>query len=98
MRTLVQDKPQAAQEELALFSVLAHAVFPGRTVLYCKEVAAATGTTPRHICDLCAEGTIKGAFNVGGEKNQRNVHFWRIPVSAYDLWIRQKSNLDLGKS
>ena len=81
------------QDELPLFSVLAHEVFPGRCSLYCHEVARATRTTPRHIRDLCAEGTIAGAFSISGDANERNVGYWRIPVSAYDAWIKRKSNI-----
>lgn len=72
-------------------SVLSLTCFKGRTVLHCSEVARAVGCTTRHIRDLCAEGTLKGAFNVAGDNNRRNGNFWRIPVSAYTHWIKGKT-------
>ena len=81
------------QEELPLFSVLAHDVFPGRNALLCHEVARVTRTTARHIRNLCADGTLEGAFSISGDKNESKVGYWRIPVSAYDAWLKRKSNM-----
>ena len=84
MRAHVRQPARATevQEELPLFSILAHHVFPGRTLLYCHEVARVMRCTARHIADLCEEGTIN-AVNIEGE-HARGVNFWRIPVAAYD--------------
>ena len=83
-----------AQEELPLSAVLTHTLFPGRTALRCEEVAHAVGVKPRHIRNLCADGTIIGAFSISNDRNEKRVGYWRIPVSAYDAWIRRKSNID----
>lgn len=85
-----------AQDELPFVgSIAPHTVFPGRTVLRCHEVARVMGCTARHIADLCAEGTIRGATNIAGENNRGNPSFWRIPVDAYEAWIKRRSNLDV---
>ena len=69
-------------------SALSAVAFPGRRVLTCREVATALGLSSRHIADLCDEGTILGAFDIGGHR----LKHWRIPVSAYDLWLKKRAN------
>ena len=97
-KTTAKDLSAEQQEELPLSSVLAHAVFPGRSSLYCHEVAHVTRTTPQHIRNLCMNGTIRGAFSISGRANEVKTGFWRIPVSAYDAWIVDNSNLAGGRS
>lgn len=70
--------------------LLAAKIFPGRQTLTCQEVAKVMAVTPRHIADLCAEGTIQ-AMNLSGEGNGRSLNRWRIPVAAYDAWVQAKS-------
>lgn len=55
----------------------------------CQDVAKVVGVSTRHIADLCSEGTIV-AVNIAGAHN-RKCNFWRIPASAYDAWIMNRS-------
>jgi hypothetical protein len=76
-----------AQKELPLNSILPHVLFPGRTTLRVAEVADALNCTIRHVIDLCQEGLIAGIdIKGGGNKSPRQSI--RIPVSAYDAYVR----------
>jgi hypothetical protein len=93
-----------AQEELALSSVLSHALFPGRTTLYVAEVAKALHTSEQQVLALIEEwqqtgttglrainianGPASAAFKAGN-KSARGCY--RIPVSGYDDFIRRAS-------
>lgn len=63
-------------------------LFPGRTVLYVSEVAEKLEVTEQHVFDLIEEGKLH-AVNVGGGTRK----FWRIPVSAYQAFLKVRSNL-----
>ena len=76
-----------------LSAILSATVFPGRVFVKCDEVAKVVGCTPRHIHNLCMDGTIRGAVCVGGDMNQKKAAFWRIPVAVYDAWVKRKSNI-----
>ena len=90
-------KHDPAQDELALTSVMSHAVFAGRTSLGVGEVAKTLHCTKDHIYDLISEGKIK-AVNIGGDPvvaggtNATNRKFWRIPVSAYDQFVKDNQS------
>lgn len=85
------------QHELALSSVMSHAVFPGRKSLHVREVADALRCTVQHVIDLISEGKIKavdiaGAPVEAGGTNQTDRRFWRIPVSAYDQFLKENQS------
>lgn len=82
--------PAPPQDELPLASVLSHAVFPGRTVLYVHEVAEALACTIQHVIDLIDEGRLR-AINIAGAGNKTNRSCWRVPVSAFDAFIRDSA-------
>ena len=84
-------KPAAADP---MKHMLSPVQFPGRAALSVRQVAEAVGATPHHIRDLCREGTIRGAVNIGEPVNTRRLNYWRIPCSAYDAWLRRKSNIE----
>ena len=87
------------QEELALSAVQAHALFPGRTTLYVKEVARALSMTEQQVVDLI-EGLqlhaldissgLKSPDNPRGNKTARS--YWRIPVSAFDAFVAARKS------
>lgn len=93
------------QEELALSSVAAHTVFPGRTTLYVAEVARALSIEPQQVIDLIVGGDLV-AIRISatrGEPQQSSemtregrtriprAH-WRIPVSAYDAFLQARKS------
>lgn len=81
----------SSQEELPLFSVLSHNIFPGRSSLYVHEVARALEITTPHVISLINEGLLD-AIEVTGKGNKTSREHWRIPVSAYDAYIRSRRN------
>lgn len=90
-----------AQHELPLTAALAHAVFPGRTLLIIAEVAEALKCTQQHVLDLVEEGQLVAVDIRGklagatakpsdmGNKSARRC--LRIPVSAYDTFIKARA-------
>jgi hypothetical protein len=83
--------PAFTQEELPLISVLAHTIFPGRKTLYVFEVADALSITDAHVISLINEGLLD-AIEVTGKGNKTSREHWRIPVSAYDDYLRRRRN------
>ena len=81
------------QDELPLSSVRPHVKFPGRTTLYVHEIASALQITGRHVLDLISEGKIQ-AVNIAGKNNATAREFWRVPVSEYDRYLRENSNVE----
>jgi len=79
------------QEELPLFSVLSHNIFPGRSTLYVHEVAKVLEITTPHVISLINEGLLD-AIEVTGKGNKTSREHWRIPVSAYDAYLRKRRN------
>lgn len=86
-----QTRATAHQDELPLFSVLSHNRFPGRSSLYVHEVAAALEITVPHVISLINEGLLD-AVEVTGKGNKTSREHWRIPVSAYDDYLRRRRN------
>jgi len=98
----MRTKPDPAQEELALSSVAAHALFPGRSSLYVPEVAKALEMSEQQVLNLIEEYQATGgasglqAINIansrgtfpGGNKTSRKA--WRVPVSGYDAFIQSR--------
>lgn len=88
------------QDDLPLASVLPHTVFPGRQTLRIKEVATALGISENQVIALIEEGKLlaidisdgKGRDQkpAGSRVLRRN---WRIPVSAYDAFLRRNNSL-----
>lgn len=78
------------QLELALSSVLTHDRFPGRSSLLVREVAEALGCDERHILDLITEGELI-AVDIAGGGNKTARRYLRIPVSAYDQFIKKRA-------
>ena len=82
------------REERALGGLLSKALWPGRTVLNVREVAATLHITEQHVANLIAEGRLR-AINIGnGVKTRRSNarDFWRIPVSAWDAYILENAS------
>jgi len=79
-------------ESLALDQQLAYKVFPGRSMLMVQEVADALGVTDRHVVTLINEQLI-GAVEITGRGNKTSAEHWRVPVAAYDDYIRRRSNI-----
>ena len=77
-----------------LRSLLSAEVFPGRRTVTCSEVAKVLSLGEQHIRNLCDDGTILGAVNVAGSLNAKRKAYWRIPVSAYDAWLKRQSNVE----
>jgi hypothetical protein len=84
-------KPDPLQDELAFSSVAPHILFPNRTVLTVAEVAKALRFTIKHVCDLCDEGAIQ-CIDGAGLTNKSSAKARRIPVSAYDAFIKGRRN------
>lgn len=96
----MKSTPDPKQEELALSSVRAHALFPGRTTLYVHEVVRALSLSENQVIDLIESGDLaavniasglQSAGNPNGSKTPRK--YWRIPVSAFDAFVAQRKNL-----
>ena len=83
---------QIAQDELPLSSVLSHQLFPGRASLYPHEAAAALSISVDHLCNLIESGQFRGAINIASSGNRRGRQFWRIPVSAFDAYVRENAS------
>lgn len=95
-----------AQDELALSSVRAHAIWPGRSSLRVAEVAKELCITEQQVIDLIQEyqdtggkgglaavdtaSGLKSKFNPTGNKTPRS--HWRIPVSAFDAFVNARKN------
>lgn len=63
-------------------------LFPGRKMLYVAEVAERLELTEQAVRDLIEEGTLH-AIDVGGGGRK----FWRIPVTAFERFVKQRSSL-----
>lgn len=74
-----------AAEQITFHSLL----FPGRKVLYVAEVAERLDLTDRHVINLIEEGLLK-AINVGGD-NTSGRRFYRIPIEAYEEYLRART-------
>ena len=62
-------------------------LFPGRKMLYVREVAEHLRITRQHVVDLIEEGNL-AAVNVNSEAEKRAC--WRIPVEAYEAFLRRR--------
>jgi excisionase family DNA binding protein len=69
---------------------LAAAIPNGRKVLLVVEVAKLLAVTEQHILNLIDEGKL-AAIDVGC----RGRHFWRIPVTAYERYLRENSESNI---
>jgi excisionase family DNA binding protein len=58
-------------------------------MLEVHHVARRLGVTTQHVRDFIEEGSLR-AVNVG--KGSRK--FWRIPVDAYQEFLKQRSSLE----
>ena len=58
--------------------------FPGRSVLYVREVAEKLRVTEQHVLDLIEEGKLR-ALNIGGGSRK----FYRIPVPWYQEYLKR---------
>lgn len=101
-------RPENQTLELELRTVLAHDLFPGRSALRIAEIAAAWECTIQHVLDLIEEAELV-AFDIRGKVrgeaedgtgvrpsqlgNSTARRCLRVPVSAYDAFLRRRSNL-----
>lgn len=69
--------------------VLSQKLFPGRTSLMVREVAKALRIDEKHVVSLINEGLLD-AIEITGKGNKSSRYHWRIPVSAYDDYIRRR--------
>lgn len=97
--------PDTRQEELALASVRAHALFPGRVTLYLHEVAKALSISERQVVDLIVCGDLlaigisanRGAGKpstemTAAERQRVTRNHWRVPVSAFDAFVNARKS------
>ena len=94
MSTLAMEPPRKitqADLDLPLASVLSHKRFPNRSMLMVPEVARALEIDEKHLIDLINEDLID-AVEITGRGNKTSREHWRIPVSAYDEYIRRRHN------
>lgn len=78
-------------ESLGLDRHLAYKVFPGRSMLMVPEVAKALGVDEKQVISLINEQLL-GAVEITGRGSKSGREHWRIPVAAYDDYIRRRSN------
>ncbi len=85
--------PAAGAAETALRGLLSKELWPQRTVLYVREVAATLHITEQHVTNLITEGRLT-AVNIGNGLKSRgkNREYWRIPVSAWDAYIIENAS------
>ena len=76
---------------LGIENQLAHRVFPNRTMLMVPEVATALGISVPQVISLINDQLL-GAVEISGQGNISSRQHWRIPVTAYDDYIRRRSN------
>jgi hypothetical protein len=76
----------------ALDSILSQKLFPKHNVLQVQQVADALCVTKQHIINLIEEGHIQAVDVGGGPIDRANTarRNYRIPVSAYDAFIRKR--------
>lgn len=79
------------QPACALSAVLSPELWEGRAVLSVREVAGALHVTEQHVVNLITEGRLK-AVNVGNGPGKNPRASWRIPVSAWDAYIRENAS------
>lgn len=79
-------KQAPAKPQLSAAVPAKQSFFPGRYVLMVAEVAKGLAVSQRHIIDLIEEGKLR-AINIGGE-NPSGRKFYRIPVEAYQSYLR----------
>lgn len=93
-------------DELPLYSLRPHVLFPGRVTLYLHEVARALTCTVRHVIDLIEEyestggaSGLKGTDIASGLKTEKNPagnetprRCWRVAVSDYDAFVTKRAN------
>ena len=65
------------------------ALVPEPAMLLVHQVARRLGVTTQHVRDFIEEGSLR-AINVG--KSCRK--FWRIPVDAYQAFLKGRSSLE----
>lgn len=95
----MKPKDDPAQGELALSSIRAHEIFPGRSTLYVCEIATVLRCTIQHVINLINEyeetggtGGMKG-FSIHsvkeGQKTPRS--WWRVAVSDFDAFVQKRA-------
>ena len=77
------------EAEQSLSSMRAHRLFPGRTSLYCHEVAKALEITVPQVISLINEGLLV-AVEVTGRGNKSSREHWRIPVGCFDDYVERR--------
>jgi hypothetical protein len=82
------------KHEAALRGLLSKELWPQRTVLYVREVAATLHITEQHVANLISEGRLRAVNIRNGVKTRRSNSrdYWRIPVSAWDAYILENAS------
>jgi hypothetical protein len=88
-------KDNAAQFELEIAPVLSHVAFPGRRFITIQEFAAPAKLSVQHVLNLIACGELSAVdMRGGGKADGKTPRQWlRIPVAAYDEFIKRRSTL-----
>lgn len=81
---------QEEQLELALSSVLPHAIFQGRSTLLVREVATALECSEDQVERLINLGELV-AINISGSGQPARRRCLRIPVSSYDQFVKKRA-------
>jgi excisionase family DNA binding protein len=64
-------------------------LFPGRRMLYIREVAERLRIAEQQVRNLIEEGKL-GAVNIGTHERK----FWRIPVEEYERFLKKNFSID----
>lgn len=82
-------RPPTTAAEQPLASIKAAKLFPGRTSLYCHEVAKALRVSVPQVLSFIEEGALL-AVEVTGRGNKTSREHWRIPVGEFDRFVESR--------
>ncbi len=88
---------RSSASELALSSMKAHRLFPGRTSLYVHEVADALEISIPQVISLINEELLI-AIEITGKGNKTSREHWRIPVGEFDAYVERRRSDKKGMS
>ena len=82
-------KPCPLQDELPLSSIAPHTLFPGRTSLRVWEVAKALDVHEKTVLGWIDTGAMSGV-DISNGIDRKHI---RIPVSAYEAFLRKRKTV-----